>query len=85
MSVQDFALLSCSAYYMDSELLSQLSLSLGLHPLPCRLDAAALAAMPRLWLDTSIACLLQSGFITAPTLRALQTICLLPMVAHAHG
>jgi hypothetical protein len=70
---------------MDSELLSQLNLSLGVLPVPGRFDAAALAALPRLWLDASIACLQQSGFITAPTLTALQTICLLPMVAHAHG
>jgi hypothetical protein len=39
--------------------------------------------LPRFWFDTSLNCLQLCGFMLNPTLRVLQTICILPTIAHA--
>ncbi|WVQ84275.1 hypothetical protein IAT38_006427 [Cryptococcus sp. DSM 104549] len=69
-----FAIISCSLYFLGDAAPAEL----GITP-------EAIAMLPRLWFDVSINCLHLSEFMVRPGLQVLQTICVLPMVAHSFG
>ncbi|WRT68124.1 uncharacterized protein IL334_005099 [Kwoniella shivajii] len=67
-----FAVIACSLYFMDEAV----AMNMGI-------PSDALAEWPRKWFNESIRYLQLSDFMVNPTIPILQTICILPMIAHA--
>ncbi|ODO11898.1 hypothetical protein I350_00682 [Cryptococcus amylolentus CBS 6273] len=66
-----FAIISASLYFLDETE----AMGLGLTK----------EALPRLWFDISINCLHLGQYMVRSTIPILQTICVLPLVAHSFG
>ncbi|TYJ52869.1 hypothetical protein B9479_006504 [Cryptococcus floricola] len=69
-----FAVISASLYFLDETE----AMGLGL-------TKDAIKALPRLWFDISINCLHLGQYMVRSTIPILQTICVLPLVAHSFG
>nr|XP_019007485.1 uncharacterized protein I206_07743 [Kwoniella pini CBS 10737]OCF46266.1 hypothetical protein I206_07743 [Kwoniella pini CBS 10737] len=63
-----YAIIACSLYYMEESEAEFMGFSTG---------------TTRFLFDTSVHCLQLSNFMVNPTMPVLQTICILPMIAHA--
>ncbi|ORY35327.1 hypothetical protein BCR39DRAFT_596085 [Naematelia encephala] len=67
-----FAVIACSLYFMDDKVANAMGFAQD-----------AILVLPRFWFDISLQCLQLSGFMTSPSIPILQTICILPTIAHA--
>ncbi|WVQ67471.1 uncharacterized protein L199_005671 [Kwoniella botswanensis] len=67
-----YAIIACSLYFMDESS----AMLIGF-------NQESVAVLPRFWFDTSVNCLQWGNFMLNPTMPNLQTICILPMIAHA--
>nr|XP_019046724.1 hypothetical protein I302_05478 [Kwoniella bestiolae CBS 10118]OCF25654.1 hypothetical protein I302_05478 [Kwoniella bestiolae CBS 10118] len=64
-----YAIIACSLYFMEESSAMMMGFSQ--------------AQTARYWFDTSVNCLQLCNFMVNPTMPVLQTICILPMIAHA--
>jgi hypothetical protein len=82
-------LLQTSLYFMEADT----AIAAGVSPRTCdklafpvlftdspRPPTDLITVLPRLWFDASLDALRKTDFLCAPTLRALQVICIIPMV-----